>query len=567
MKKDVLVLGIHDGHNAGAALVRNGTVLAAINEERISNVKNHSGPPLAAIRGVFQIARIDPSEVSIIAIVGLLKTHAPLQERPFHVKLYERLTPYLHSHAFCNTLVKVLHRSRKMAELHKIFQELAIADREIFFVEHHLAHAACAFYQKPWPDETLVLTLDGAGDCLCATVSVGKDLSLNRIASSTHYDSPSNNFYSEITGFFGLKRWEHEYKVMGLAPYGRPEYCIDEMRKLVRLNPGKPLEFQNTSGAYLSRVQPRLRRVLAEQRFDNVAAACQTYFEELVTQWVKNCVRETGVHKLACAGGSFLNVKANKLIREMDEVSDAFFYPASDDGGTPVGAALEAYHRFCEREVIEAQKGTLADIYYGAEYDDEQIEQALQNSGWLGKADKTADIEGEVAALLKQGKIIARFSGRDEWGPRSLGNRSILADPRDMRVIRRINFAIKQRDFWMPFAPAILEERIDDYLIDARPSRYMIEAFDTREAAGEIIAGLHPYDLTARPQTINDWNPSYRKIITEFQNITGVGGILNTSFNLHGYPIVGTPQVALATLEQSELDGLAIGNWLVLKQT
>jgi carbamoyltransferase len=565
MKKDVVVLGIHDGHNAGAALIKNGAVIAAINEERLNNVKNYSGPPLESIRKVFQIAQIDPLTVDIVAIVGLLRTHAPLKERPFHTRLYERLTPYIHSHAFCRLLVKTLHRFRRMDELNRLFQEMGITDREMFFIEHHQAHAACAFYNRPWKDKTLVLTLDGAGDCLCSTVSIGEGSGMERIASSTHYDSPSNNFYSEITGYFGLKRWEHEYKVMGLAPYGRPEYCIEEMRKLVRINPRKPLEFQNTSGAYVTQVQSRLRKRLAEQRFDNIAAACQTYYEQLVSQWVRNCIKETGVRKLACAGGSFLNVKANKIIREMDEVEDAFFYPASDDGGTPAGAAMEAYYRFCEREAIEASHPGMTDLYYGTEFDDEYIKSVLKETGWMDKASRVPAIEGEVASLLKQGKIIARFSGRDEWGPRALGNRSILADPRDLKVIRKINFAIKQRDFWMPFAPAILENRMDDYLIDARPARYMIEAFDTKEAANQIIAGLHPFDMTARPQTVNDWNPSYRKIITEFQNLTGVGGILNTSFNLHGFPIVGKPEIALWTFQQSDLDGLAIGNWLVRK--
>jgi carbamoyltransferase len=565
MKKDVLVLGVHDGHNAGAALIRNGTVLAAINEERTNNVKNSSGPPLNAVKKVFTIAGVKPADLSIIAVVGLLRTHAPLKERPLHVKLYERLTPYVHGHAFCDLLVKTLHRYRRMDELNALFKEMGIADRELFFIEHHLAHAACAYYQRPWNDETLVLTLDGAGDCLCATVSIGKDLGIKRIASSTHYDSPSNNFYSEITGYFGLKRWEHEYKVMGLAPYGRPEYCIDAMRKLVRINPRKPLEFQNISGAYLSRIQPKLRKSLAEQRFDNVAAAAQAYFEELVVRWVQNCVKETGIRRLACAGGSFLNVKANKLIREMEEVSDAFFYPASDDGGTAVGAAMEAYYRYCQRESIDAVRHSLRDIYYGAEYDDEYINRALQKTGWLAKAKRLDAIEGEVGELISKGKIIARFGGRDEWGPRALGNRSIIADPRDMRVIRKINFAIKQRDFWMPFAPSVLEDRAGDYFINIKPARYMIEAFDTTERADEIIAGLHPYDRTGRPQMVNEWNPSYRKIIQAFQSITGVGGVLNTSFNIHGYPIVGTPEIALATLENSGLDGLAVGNWLVLK--
>ena len=565
MKKDVVVLGIQDGHNAGAALIRNGQVLAAINEERINNIKNYSGPPLDSIKKVFQISKINPSEIDIIAVTGLVRTHAPLKERPFHVKLYDGMSPYIHSHSFCNLLVKTLHKFRKMGQLMELFQKMNIADREIFFVEHHLAHAACAYYQRPWEDRTLILTLDGAGDCLSSTVNIGEGFQIKRIASSTHYDSPSNNLYSEITGYLGMKRWEHEYKVMGLAPYGKAEYCIETMRNLVRINPNKQLEFQNTSGAYLSQIQPILRKKLREQRFDNIAAACQAYFEELIAQWVKNCIKEIGIKKLVCSGGGFLNVKANKIIREMEEVDAVFFYPAADDGGIPVGTALEAYYRFCDLEGIAPRRSVLADLYYGAEYDDEYIKHAMEKSGWLTKASFIQDIEGEVAELISRGKIIARFSGRDEWGPRALGNRTILADPRDLRVIRKINFAIKFRDFWMPFAPSILEEQIGEYLVNPRRAPYMIEAFDTTDRAQEIVAGLHPQDRTARPQTVNEWNQSYRKILLAFKHITGVGGILNTSFNLHGYPIVGTPEIALNTLNNSDLDGLAIGNWLILK--
>ncbi len=563
MSQSVTVLGIHDGHNSGAALVRDGKVVAAINEERLNNIKNYSGPPLKAIRKVFEIAKINPSAVNLIAIAGLTHTSAPLVERNLFDELYERISPYIHSHFTVNLAVRVLHRFRKMKEVSELLAERGLGDREIFYLDHHQCHAACAYYPRPWDDKTLVLTLDGSGDGLCSSVSIGEGFGMKRIASSVFYNSPSNVLYSEITGYLGLKRWEHEYKVMGLAPYGKPEYCIEEMRKIVRLNPSKPLELQNTSHAYLTHIQKRLRKRLAEQRFDNIAAACQSYFEELIVQWIRNSIKETGVRKLACAGGSFLNVKANKLVREMEEVDEVFFYPAADDGGTPVGAALEAYYRFCEREGIEPRRDKLSDLYYGAEYDDEYIKSILEKAGWLSKASYIKDIEGEIATLIAQGKIIARFSGRDEWGPRALGNRSILADPRDLKTIRKINFAIKHRDFWMPFAPSILEECVDNYLIDGRPARYMIEAFDTNEKAEEITAGLHPYDRTARPQTVNEWNPSYRKIIEDFQHITRVGGILNTSFNLHGYPIVGTPEIALWTLEKAGLDGLSIGNWLV----
>jgi carbamoyltransferase len=435
------------------------------------------------------------------------------------------------------------------------------------FIEHHTSHAACAYYQRPWDGETLVLTLDGAGDGISATVNVGRGLRMERIASTTYYDSPGNNLYSEITGYLGLKRWEHEYKVMGMAPYGRPEYCMDKMRRIVRINPNRPLEFQNTLGAYSTELQGRLRRLLAGQRFDNISAACQQHFEELVTQWVRNAIEATGLHKIACAGGMFLNVKANKLMREMPEVEDAFFYPAADDGGTPVGAALEAYYRYCERNGQDPRRIPLADVYYGLAHTDEEIEQALVESGWRERAERVENIEDAVAELLVQGRIVARYNGRSAWGPRALGNRSIMADPRDLRIIRRLNFAIKHRDFWMPFAPSILEEDMDVYLKEARPARYMIEAFNTTGKADALIAGLHPYDRTARPQTVNAWEPGWRRVIEGFRERTGVGAVLNTSFNRHGYPIVGSPEAALWTLENSALDGLAMGEWLVLRKS
>jgi len=565
MAKDIIVLGVHDGHEASAALVKNGEVIAAIAEERLTNIKNHYGTPFNSIKKVFEISGIQPAEVDLTAIASLIKFRELLVENELKYSLHAKFTSLVHGHTFSRLFTKILHKLRDMSELNRLFIELGIENKETVFMEHHKCHAACAYYQRPWDDETLVLTIDGTGDYLSSTVNIGRDFDMERIASTVSYDSPANNLYSEITGYFGLKRWEHEYKVMGLAPYGRAEYCIETMRKIARVNPKKPLEFQNTSGSYVKYIQSKLRRELAEQRFDNIAAACQQHFEDIVTQWVGNCVKETGINRIACAGGAFLNVKMNKLIREMEEVNDAFFYPPCSDGGISVGAALEAYYRLCERQGRKAERHPLKDLYYGAEYTNEYIERVLDEKGWLDKAEYIDDINDAVTESIINGEIVARFSGRDEFGPRALGNRSILADPRDLRVIRKINFAIKHRDFWMPFAPSILEERINDYLVNARAARYMIEAFDTTERGEEIIAGLHPFDRTVRPQTVNEWNPGYRKIIEGFQRDTGVGGILNTSFNLHGYPIVGTPEIAIWTFENSELDRLAIGNWMVRK--
>ncbi len=562
----MIVLGVHDGHNAGAALIKDGKILAALSEERLNNIKNYAGPPLRAISEIYKISGVKPQDTDLISIGCKVRVGVPYADRNWLGRLQVKIAPLLHSHLFAKTYVNLLHQFRETGDLKTYFQSLGIEKKPIVFIEHHQTHAACAFYQRPWKDETLILTLDGSGDGLSATVSVGKDFNMKRIAETTFYDSLSNNLYSEITAYLGMKRWEHEYKLMGLAPYGKNDGLIDELRKVIRINPNIPLEFQNIFHRYLYDVTKKLSKVLIGRRFDNIAWATQAYFEELMVQWFKNAIDYTGIHNVVCAGGSFLNVKANKALRELPEVDKIFFYPASDDGGTPVGAALEGYVKWSLQKNITPNIYPMEDIYYGQSFTDSEIETILIKTKWKKKAKLVKkEIEKIIASNLSRGRIIARFAGRAEWGPRALGNRSILADPRDMKVINKLNFAIKQRDFWMPFAISILEEDSKNYFINSHPARYMIEAFDTTAKSEEIIAGLHPFDKTCRPQTVNSWNPGYKKILSEFKKITGISGLLNTSFNLHGFPIVGTPEVALTTFENSGLDILILENWIIQK--
>lgn len=562
----MIVLGIHDGHNSGAALLKDGKILAAVSEERLNNIKNYSGPPINAISKVFQIANIKPSDTDLIAIGCRVRVGSPYANINPLGRLQVQIAPLFHSHLFAKTYVNILHTFRQTKELKNQFKILQMIDKPVVFIEHHQSHAASAFYQRPWTEEALILTLDGSGDGLSATVSIGKNFNIKRIAETTFYDSLSNNLYSEITGFLGMKRWEHEYKVMGLAPYGKNDGLIKELKKVIRINPYKPLEFQNTFNSYLYNVTKKLSKVLVGRRFDNIAWATQKYFEELVSQWVRNAINYTGVHHVVCSGGAFLNVKANKVLRELPEVKNIFFYPAADDGGTPIGAAIEGYIQLCKEKKIKPIISPLEDIYYGQSFTNEEIERVLTKTKWKKRAKLVKrDIDKIIAQYLSHGKIISRFAGRCEWGPRALGNRSILADPRDLKVIAKLNFAIKQRDFWMPFAPSVLEEDASRYFVGYHNSRYMIEAFDTKKEADEIIASLHPYDKTARPQTVNDWNLDFKKIIQEFKKITGVSGILNTSFNLHGFPIVGTPGIAISTFENSGLDILLLENWILEK--
>lgn len=562
--KDVYVLGIHDGHTAGAAIIRNGEVIVAISEERLTNVKNQSGLPVLAIAKVFEIAGVDPSVISLIAVASYIRVTPDPQKinESLTYRIHVRLARYLHSPMFTKMMISVLKRLNPRTDIYDIVKAIGLESVPIKFIEHHTCHAACAYYSRLWNEKALILTMDGMGDGVSATISIGTDNTMQRISSTGFYDSIGNSLYGEMTVFMGLKKCEHEYKIMGLAPYGDYRVTADVFRNIIRINPKRKLEFENISGSYMDLLQPVYRKLLAKKRFDHIAAGIQKVYEELVVGWVRNAIAETGIRNIVCAGGSFLNVKANKLIRELPEVKKCFFYPSADDGGMAVGAALEGYVQYCNQHKIKAVRVPISDIYYGQSFTEEEIRDAIRKSRI--SRHKISHVQaGDVAKMLTQGKIIARFAGRDEWGPRSLGNRSIMADPRDLRVVGRINDSIKQRDFWMPFAPSILEEDQKRYLVDSKFSPYMIEAFDTHEEGKRLIAALHPKDFTARPQTVNDWNPEWQKIIRAFKKETGVGGILNTSFNLHGYPLVSSPDQALWTFKNSKLDGLLFNTILI----
>ena len=573
-RNNITVLGIHYFiHDAGAALVQNGKVLAAINEEKIRNVKHCGGYPTKSIGEVFKIAKLDPSEVDAVAIVGIMgEKILPLSEMfPNYRSLFSYFSLLTGHKKGIELLTSYLQRIKKIDAIKNELTKLGIPLNEIIFVEHHAAHAAAACYLSPWDldEEVMVLTLDGQGDGIISTVNNGHKGEIRRVENSetSYYDSLGLSFYSQITAHLGMDWGFDAYKVMGLAPYGKPELSIDRIKQIIDIDKTNPLKFRNKIDAYMHAMQPKLRDMLKNDRFDNIAAATQSWFETLITKWVSNAVEKTGIRKIACAGGGFLNVKANRKILSLDDVDDVFFCPAAGDDGLAVGAALKGYFEIALRDGIKPVKEHLKSNYFGSSFTNDQIKDALKNHDMLDKAQYVDDIDDEVGELLATSDmVVARFSGRLEWGPRALGNRSILANPSDPRIVRKINNAIKMRDFWMPFGPSILSTRIDDYLVDPINSPYMMLAFDTTEKRDDISAALHPYDFTSRPQTVTpEYNSGYEKVLKSFESKTGIGGVLNTSFNIHGYPIVWDPERALDTLNNSSLDALAIGNYLVRK--
>jgi carbamoyltransferase len=571
-KNNVIVLGIHYGHDSGAAIVQNGKVLAAINEERIRNIKHYAGIPSKSISEVIKISKIDPSQIDLISIVGILDVEKkPNQIDTIYADLYFTWNPITVHKQGANCFIAYNERFRKLTELKKELSQLGISSKQILFVDHHMAHAASAYYLSPWDisEEVLIFTADAAGDGLSSTVNFGKKGKIERLENSEnlYYDSLGYCFYDEITYFLGMRPNDHAYKVMGLAPYGESNKCIDKIKTIIDIDKQNNLKFKNKLNNFQPFIHEQLKDLLDHQRFDHVAASAQTWFEHLVTNWIKNGIEKTGIHKIVCAGGNFLNVKANKKILEIDDVHDSFFCPAAGDEGLAVGSALMGYFELSYIDGNTPTKSPLKDAYLGSSFSNDSIKDVIRKNDLSAKTEFYDNIDEEVGELLTNSElVIARFSDRMEWGPRGLGNRSILANPSNHKIIRKINNAIKMRDFWMPFGPSILSSRMDDYLENPRPAHYMIEAFNTTTNRDDLIAAIHPYDFTCRPQTVfEEYNPKYHKLLATFESKTGIGGILNTSFNLHGFPIVFDPQTAIETFKNSKLDILALGNYLIKK--
>jgi carbamoyltransferase len=576
----MLILGINDGHGASACVYRDGQVEAAIQEERRCRVKNWSGIPLRAVDTVLGIAGASTADVDVVAMNGVYPTRIPPTREALiahhrsvndlDVTLARRLRQAARTLLKPTPLYDVLRRRRQHRRVAPLVSR-GIAPHRFVFVDHHHAHAAAAYYgQGNFADDVLVLTCDGGGDGVCATVSIGRQGRLERVHAIPEAHS-IGALFEMVTCLMGMAPLEHEYKVMGLAPYAEAAgaACVAaDLRRLIRFDADDPFGWRRAPGCPETYTSYRfLRRLLEGRRFDAIAGGVQQFTEQTLAEWVRRCIRATGIPRLALGGGTFLNVKANKVLMELPEVEELFVYPSPGDETNAMGAAYAVY-----ADTAGVAKMTpLRDLYWGPDVDDADIEAALAAFRFARPVTwrRSGAIERDVAALLAAGTVVARVSGREEFGARALGNRSILANPSTPDVVRVINEAIKARDFWMPFAPALLEARAADYLVKRRPVRapYMILSFDTTERFREIAAAVHPFDRTARPQEVSvDANPRFHRLLVEFEQLTGIGGVLNTSFNLHGHPIVSSPADALDVFDRSGLTHLALGDWLVEKR-
>ncbi|OQY30164.1 MAG: hypothetical protein B6244_00950 [Candidatus Cloacimonetes bacterium 4572_55] len=574
------ILGVNLSHYGSAAVVIDGRIVAAVGEERINRIKNWAGFPKNAIHEVLRIAGVSAGEIDEIAVGTRCEIFIPNKAQDKEYRPLTRLisflsrfipTAILGSHLSRQLYVQIVSRSREKEyrnAFQSFFRDLGVPDLRIHIYDHHTCHAAAAHFLKPWEEKTLVFTNDGLGDGLCATVSIGDHNGFRRQVEITAIHS-IGGIYSRTTRFLGLRPWNDEYKVMGLAPYANPTHAapvVDFFRRFFVVK-NREFRFQiNHLGEQFIRF---LNKNLENTRFDHIALGLQTMAEEVVCQWVRANIEHTGISRIAFAGGVGLNVKINKAVGELKNVRDMFVFPAAGDDSISIGAALLADRNLTEQKGDLFLPKKLTHLYLGTDAADDL-------HATLGKMDpnsyritRSHDPNSAVAELLAQGEIIARCAGPMEYGPRALGNRSILSDPSRLENVRLINQAIKNRDFWMPFAPIILDRCADSYLINPKKLRalYMVHAFETRpERRHEIHAAIHQADATARPQILEcQFNPLLYDLLEKFEQKTGIGALLNTSFNLHGFPIVRTSQDAVAVMEKSGLRYLLLCDYLIEK--
>jgi len=569
------ILGISDHLTCGAALIEDGRIVAAVNEERLVRMKMVLGFPRKSIEEVLSIAGVRPEELDYVALAS--ETGHFLNEYVDFDKGTYGIDEGLLKSLFFSVGAKASVLRSKLPFIEDIYyglkqplfaqrrQKVKQVLRDEFqitcpvrFISHHLAHAATAYYASGFEDG-LMVTLDGAGDGHSSHVYDAADGKLRHMHSVPAFDS-LGVYYAYATEICGYKAGRHEGKLTGLAAYGEPTYR-EIFDRYIQYDKGT---IKNIGNAFR---QSAIQKLAAELPDDfskaDLASTIQLLSEEIAVQYVSHWQSQTKRRNVGLAGGVFANVKINQRIHEIDAVDSVFVYPAMSDEGISAGAALVLLSEV-DPSSIKTGTDCLDHVYLGRAFSDQEIEDALNAEGVPHT--KSSNPEADIADLIEKGYVIARFNGRMEYGPRALGNRSILYRPDEPSVNDWLNKRLKRTEF-MPFAPAVMEEDVDECFLGLpgakNTARFMTITFDCTEMMKESCPGVVHVDGTARPQIVSESdNPSFYRIIREFKQRTGLSCIVNTSFNIHEEPIVCTPQEAIRAFKAGHLDVLAIGPFI-----
>ncbi len=570
-----VVLGISDSITSGAALVVDGRIVAAVNEERLNRMKMSTGWPRLAISEVLRIAGVEVQEVEAVAVATQNLFWHPIaapMNGYFEGKTWsldKKLMMGLGSAGasiFGNVpsvripyyRLKSLFCLRRRIAVRGELAKLGIQAPHSY-VDHHLAHAASAYFTGGKTDATIV-TLDGAGDNISATVYLGCKGELHRITAVSSYDS-IGNFYSYVTHILGFSAHKHEGKITGLAAFGEPVHA-DIFRRLVRYQHGR---IENRSCSFHLSAIRKLRQLLPPDadRAD-VAASIQLVLEEICGALVSHWANKLGAQHLGLAGGVPANVKLNQRLLELDCVPSIFIHPGMGDDGLAVGAALQVHAASLPAHRRMEAVYQLPHVYLGPSYDEVQMGQALDEGGF--EYCRPVHLAAEIATLIADGNVVARFNGAMEYGPRALGNRSILVHAGDPSINDWLNQRLKRTEF-MPFAPVTLAEDAEQFYSGLNgaehTAQFMTITCDGTRRLKELCPAVVHVDGTARPQLVDvDANASLRAILEAYKAQCGFSTIINTSFNMHEEPIVCTPKDAVRAFADGEMDYLVLGDYL-----
>jgi len=546
-------------HDSSACIVRDGELLFAVAEERISRIKHDAGFPRLAIRACLDFAKLRADQLDFVC-QGWPAPHSVFAADLKCFLSGQYPATYLNVLNSARLYASMAHRNGGFRSFTNYFGPTRAKMR---FVDHHLAHAISA-YSYSGLDNAAVVVMDGRGAWEASSIWYGHGGRLDHVL-TIPWPNSLGLFYAQFTQYLGFMPNSDEWKVMGLAPYGHPGINLNEFISLNHesylVNAQLLLERSNGSSAIAKRLGPeRTPESEIDETFKNVAFAVQDACEVAMLALVKLATQKTNCRNVCLAGGVALNSKANGKIQASGIVDHIFVQPAASDDGVALGAVLAPYLDNGGRLPMRP----LRHAYLGPEFADGEIEKALRT--YKLRAVKLDNVAATTADLLASGKIIGWFQGRMEFGPRALGGRSILADPRDPEMNAKVNNAVKFREWWRPFAPSMLREVAGEYLEHACDSPFMILTNPVRPEKRGIIPSVTHVDGSARPQTVEkDINPLYWDLINEFGKRTGVPVVMNTSFNLRGEAIVNTPTDAVRTFFSSGMDALVIGSYLVEK--
>jgi carbamoyltransferase len=582
-----ILIAVNEGINSSAVFSRHGKILFAVEEEKLVRRKTPIGFPTQSVSAGMKILGLSPSEIECVLLSNL---SSPDTTPERFLAAYE--APFLRGpidtdqqiwRKMIRTLVPSSIREKRRARLNHQLSEnfrnhligAGIGDVQMIRTHHHSNHAASAYFGLITPEdrdksETITVTLDGGGDDSCSHVYLCQSDKMELIA-ETPLGHSLGNIYSRVTHLLGFKPHEHEYKLMGMAPYVSETHCrevADIFHGYLGLDPSNPMQFLRQISEPTHQIGPRLAEDLRRRRFDTIAGGLQMFTEELIKSWIAAIIAETGINRVVAAGGVFMNVKANMLIANMQEISYFDVFPSCGDETLPFGAIWQYEASRGNRNI-----GAPFDIYAGPSIEID-LDKALEYTSDQIIVRDSPNPVADAATRLADGEVIAWCHGPLEFGARALGNRSILAYPGNPNIVSKINQKIKNRDFWMPFAPAMTLEEAQKRLhlpssipVASHPS-FMMHAFESREENTKIIAALHPYDRTARAQIVKpEQNQVFHDLLCEVGKKTGVSVLLNTSFNLHGYPICATTADAIHALLNSSIDAVFIGNIYIQRKS